>query len=74
MKPATVGQVTKALDWWNGYIKDERFISEKQLGNGWKTVIISGIESDSADREIVRKRFLDGLSGLSPRVRRKTGR
>jgi len=74
MKPATVGQVTKALDWWNAYIKDERFITEKQLGNGWKTVTISGIESDSADREVVRKRFLDGLSGLSPRVRRKTGR
>jgi len=61
MKPATVGQVTKALDWWNGYIKDERFITEKQLGNGWKTVTISGIESDSADREVIRKRFLDGL-------------
>jgi len=74
MKPATVGQVTKALDWWNAYIKDERFINEKQLGNGWKTVTISGIESDSADREVVRKRFLDGLSGLSPRVRRKTRR
>ncbi len=71
MKPATIGQVTKALDWWNGYIKDERFISEKQLGNGWKTVIISGIESDSADREVVRKRFLDGLSAPSRRSRRK---
>lgn len=62
MKPATAGQVTKALDWWNAYIKDERFIIEKQLGNGWKTVTISGIESDSADREVIKKRFFDGLS------------
>ena len=66
--------MTKALDWWNDYIKDPRFITEKQLGNGWKVVTISGIESDSADREVIRKRFLEGLSGLSPRSRRKTGR
>jgi hypothetical protein len=71
MGKSTVGQVTKALDWLNNDIKDDRFISEKQLGNGWKIVTISGIESDSADREVIRKRFLDGLSGPSRRSRRK---
>jgi len=64
MGKANLGQITKALDWWNKEIKDDRFISEKQLGNGWKIVTIFGIESDSADREVVRKRFLDGLAVL----------
>lgn len=62
MGKSKLGQVTKALDWLNNDIKDDRFISEKQLGNGWKIVTISGIESDSANREVVRKRFLDGLN------------
>jgi len=70
MGKSTIGQVTKALDWWRKEIKDERFVAEKQLGNGWKIVTVSGIESDSADREVVRKRFLDGLGARSPGRRR----
>jgi len=72
MGKSTLGQVTKALDWLNNDIKDDRFISEKQLGNGWKTVTISGIESDSADREVVRKRFLDGLAQGLAKKRKKS--
>ena len=71
MGKSTIGQVTKALDWWRKEIKDDRFVTEKQLGNGWKIVTISGIESDSADREVVRKRFLDGL-GKRKTTKRKT--
>ena len=67
IEPATMGQVTKGRDWWN-LAKDERFISEKDKGDGWKTVTIWGIESDAADREIIRKRFLDGLASGSSKV------
>jgi len=59
---SAMGQVTKARAWFDA-LKDERFISEKDKGGGWKTVTIWGIESDAADREIIRKRFLDGLAG-----------
>lgn len=62
--PASMSQVTKGRDWFNA-LKDDRFISEKDKGGGWKTVTIWGIESDAADREAIRRRFLEGLgSGL----------
>ena len=65
VEPANMGQVTKGRDWFN-VVKDDRLISEKDKGDGWKTVTIWGIESDAADREIIRKRFFGGLgSGLS---------
>ncbi|MBF0503225.1 MAG: LytTR family transcriptional regulator [Candidatus Riflebacteria bacterium] len=64
IEPATMGQVTKGRAWWN-LLKDDRLISEKDKGDGWKSVTIWGIESDAADREIIRKRFQDGL-GSSP--------
>jgi hypothetical protein len=60
IEPATMGQVTKGRDWFN-VVKDDRLISEKDKGDGWKSVTIWGIESDAADREIIRQRFLDGL-------------
>jgi len=62
LPPATMGQVTKGRDWFK-VVNDDRLISEKDKGGGWKTVTIWGIESDAADREIIRKRFLDGLGG-----------
>ena len=58
--PATMGSVTKARAWFD-QVKDERLISEKDKSGGWKTVTIWGIESDAADREIVRKRFVEGV-------------
>ena len=61
IEPATMGQVTKGRDWFD-VVKDERLISEKDKGDGWKSITIWGIESDAADREIIKKRFLDGLS------------
>lgn len=62
--PATMSQVTKSRAWLEA-LKDDRFISEKDKGDGWKTVTIWGIESDAADREAIRRRFLEGLgSGL----------
>lgn len=71
MGKSTMGQVTKALDWWRKEINDDRFVTEKPLGNGWKIVTISGIESDSASREIIRKRFLEGLSQGLRKTRNK---
>jgi hypothetical protein len=59
-----MSQVTKAWGWFNA-LKDERLISEKDKGGGWKTITIWGIESDAADREAIRRRFLEGLAGNS---------
>jgi len=72
IEPATMGQVTKGRAWFD-LVKDDRLISEKDKGDGWKTITIWGIESDAADREIIRKRFLDGLSQPLRRSR-KSGR
>jgi len=60
--PATAGQVTKARAWFET-VKDERLITEKDKGGGWKTVTIWGIESDAADREIISRRFREGIGG-----------
>ncbi len=57
VEPATMSQVTKGRDWFSE-INDSRLITEKDNGGGWKTVTIWGIESDAADREIIRKKFL----------------
>jgi hypothetical protein len=59
-----MSQVTKAWGWFKA-LKDERLISEKDKGGGWKTITIWGIESDAADREAIRRRFLEGLEGSS---------
>lgn len=61
VEPANMGQVTKGRDWF-ALLKDDRLISEKEKGDGWKTVTIWGIESDAADREIIRNRFIKGMS------------
>jgi len=66
--PASMGQVTKGRAWFDA-LKDDRFISEKDKGGGWKTVTIWGIESDAADREAIRRRFLEGL-GSGPSFKR----
>lgn len=60
--PATAGQVTKARAWFEA-VADERLYTEKDKGGGWKTVTIWGIESDAADREIITKRFREGIGG-----------
>lgn len=59
--PADRAQVTKARDWFSKEIKDDRLWSEKESGGG-KTVTIWGIESDAADRDSIKKRFLNGLA------------
>lgn len=68
--PATMGQVTKGRAWFEEEIKDERLLTEKDKGGGWKVFTIHGIESDAADREIIKARFLAGLG----RLRRKPGK
>ncbi|MBF0548240.1 MAG: LytTR family transcriptional regulator DNA-binding domain-containing protein [Candidatus Riflebacteria bacterium] len=71
IEPATMGQVTKGRDWFN-LIKDDRLISEKEKGDGWKTTTIWGIESDAADREIIKQRFLSGFE--TPKKQKKLSR
>lgn len=64
VEPATMSQVTKSRDWFSKDVKDNRFISEKDKGDGWKVITIWGIESDAADREIIKERFLDGIGSI----------
>lgn len=59
--PATMGQVTKGRDWFAKEVKDDRLISEKVSGTGGKVITIWGIESDAADREMIKERFLGGI-------------
>lgn len=58
--PAKKGQVTKALKWFES-IGDPRLKTEVEYPGGKRIVTIWGIDSDTVDREIVRKRFLDGV-------------
>jgi len=67
LPPATMGQVTKARTWFEEEINDEQLLTEKDKGGGWKVITIHGIESDAADREVIKARFLAGLG----RSRRK---
>ncbi|MDP1624131.1 MAG: LytTR family DNA-binding domain-containing protein [bacterium] len=60
VKPAKMSQVTKSRDWFK-QLADNRLYSEKDKGDGWKAVTIWGIESDAADRDVIKKRFLEGL-------------
>jgi hypothetical protein len=64
LAPSTMGQVTKGRAWFEGEINDDRLLSEKDKGGGWKVVTIHGIESDAADREIIKERFLAGLGKI----------
>jgi hypothetical protein len=59
-----MGQVTKGRAWFEGEINDDRLLSEKDKGGGWKVFTIHGIESDAADREIIKERFLAGLGKI----------
>ena len=70
--PAKMGQVTKALKWFES-IGDPRLKTEAEYPGGKRIVTIWGIDSDTADREIVRKRFLDGAASV-PSILRKGGR
>lgn len=59
----TAGQVTKARTWLAA-MNDPRLVTEKDQGDGWTYVTIWGIESDAFDREVIAKRFLDGVAGM----------
>lgn len=61
--PAKMGQVTKALKWFES-IGDPRLKTEVEYPGGKRIVTIWGIDSDTADREMVRKRFLDGVAQM----------
>ena len=58
--PATMSQVTKGRLWWESIGSDPRLIGEKVTG-GRKIVTIYGIESDAAEREDIKDRFLKEL-------------
>ncbi len=58
--PATKGQITKATDWFDNVIQDDRLKSVIDYPDKI-AVTIWGMESDAAEREKIRKRFLDAV-------------
>ena len=58
--PATMSQVTKARDWFENVLQDERLFTSKMVA-GRKICTIWGIESDAAERAVIRERFLQEL-------------
>jgi hypothetical protein len=67
--PAKMGQVTKALKWFES-IGDPRLKTEVEYPGGKRVVTIWGIDSDTADREMVRKRFLEGVGSVPSKIRK----
>lgn len=67
--PSGIAQVTKALRWFES-IGDPRLRTETEYPGGNLVVTIWGIDSDTADREMVRKRFLDGVSACSQKPKK----
>jgi len=61
--PSKMGQVTKALKWFES-VGDPRLKTEAEYPGGKRIVTIWGIDSDTIDREFVRKRFLDGVAQI----------
>lgn len=58
--PAAMGQVTKATDWFENVIQDDRLKSVVEYPDK-KIVTIWGMESDAAEKSKIRKRFLDAV-------------
>jgi len=59
--PSKMSQVTKALTWFNS-LGDPRLKTEQEYPGGKRVVTIWGCDSDTADRDMVKKRFLDGVA------------
>ena len=54
--PASIGQITKARDWYYKFINDDRLFSMKIIDKR-KIYTIWGIESDAADRRKIEEKF-----------------
>ncbi len=67
--PSKMSQVTKALTWFET-VGDPRLKTAVEYPGGKRVVTIWGIDSDTADREMVKKRFLEGAAQVpAPRKR-----
>lgn len=60
-KPATVSHVTKARQWWESIGCHPQLISEVKQQDGKIIVTIFGIESDSAETDVIKERFRESL-------------
>ncbi|MCK5685886.1 LytTR family transcriptional regulator, partial [bacterium] len=58
--PASMGTITRATNWFDNVIQDDR-LKSISTDYGKKIVTIWGMESDAAEREYIRKRFLDAV-------------
>lgn len=69
--PSKMSQVTKGLAWFET-IGDSRLKTEIEYPGGKRIVTIWGIDSDTADREMIEKRFLDGVAQVPALGRKKS--
>lgn len=75
VKPSRMSQVTKALRWFKD-LGDPRLKTEQEYPGEKRVVTIWGIDSDTASKSLIRRRFLEGVAGgpgARPRPRRRTG-
>jgi hypothetical protein len=63
IKPATMSQVTKALRWYEA-LGDERLQTQQEYAGGKLVVTIWGIDSDTANPKLLRRRFLEGVAQI----------
>ena len=68
IKPSSMSQITKALRWFEA-LGDPRLKTQQEYPGGKLVVTIWGVDSDAANKDLVRRRFLEGVA-LVPRRKR----
>jgi len=68
IKPSSVSSVRKALRWYEA-MGDPRLMTEQEYPGGKRVYTIWGIDSDAANKDLVRRRFLEGVAQV-PRAGR----
>lgn len=61
IKPASVSSVRKALRWYEA-MGDPRLMTEQEYPGGKRVYTIWGVDSDTANQALVRRRFLEGAA------------
>lgn len=65
VKPSRMSQVTKALRWFKE-LDDPRLKTEQEYPGGKQVVTIWGIDSDTASKSLIRRRFIGGVTDGQP--------
>ena len=64
IKPASKSSVRKALKWFEA-MGDPRLMTEQEYPGGKRVFTVWGIDSDTANKDLVRRRFLDGVAQVT---------